>query len=98
MRTVVFSDVDGTLLDQDSYSWSAAKSAVEHLKQRNIPCVLVTSKTRAEVERLREQMGNNHPFIVENGGAAFVPRGYFPFQIPGSSRRDPYEVSEFGTN
>jgi mannosyl-3-phosphoglycerate phosphatase len=26
--------------------------------------------------------GNNHPFIVENGGAIVIPPGYFAFSIP----------------
>lgn len=27
---------------------------------------------------LRKAMGNSHPFIVENGAAVCIPRGYFP--------------------
>jgi mannosyl-3-phosphoglycerate phosphatase len=29
------------------------------------------------MEVLREELGIEHPFIVENGGAAYLPRGYF---------------------
>ncbi len=95
---VVFTDLDGTLLDSETYSWEAARPAIEQLRMCNIPWVIVTSKTRAEVEWWREQMGNCHPFIVENGGAAFVPVGYFSFQIPGAQQRDSYEVLEWGTS
>jgi mannosyl-3-phosphoglycerate phosphatase len=86
---VVFTDLDGTLLDEETYSWKAAEPALVLLRERGIPWVIVTSKTRAEVEVLRERMDNRHPFIVENGGAAFIPSGYFPFPAP--------EVLEFGT-
>jgi mannosyl-3-phosphoglycerate phosphatase len=56
----------------------------------------VTSKTRAEVELWRKQLGHRHPFIVENGAAAFVPRDYFPFEVPGAQHRDNYELLEWG--
>lgn len=94
---LVFTDLDGTLLEHESYSWEAARPAIERLRIRHVPWVMVTSKTRAEVEWWREQMGNSHPFIVENGAAIFVPAGYFPFEIPGAQQRDNYEVLEWGT-
>ncbi|HOT00787.1 MAG TPA: HAD-IIB family hydrolase [Acidobacteriota bacterium] len=70
---VVFTDLDGTLLDKQTYSWSAARSGLELLAGRSIPLVLVTSKTLAEVEPLRRDMQLNDPFIVENGAAVFLP-------------------------
>ncbi len=74
---VVFSDVDGTLLDHDSYSFEPARPAIEALARYGVPLVLVSSKTRAELVPLREKLGNHHPYIVENGAATFVPAGYF---------------------
>ncbi len=59
--------------------------------------MVVTSKTRAEVEFLRTQLGNNHPYIVENGGAAYIPRGYFPGSISTGELRDGHHVLEWGT-
>lgn len=70
---VVFTDLDGTLLDEQTYSWSAARSGLELLAGRGIPVVLVTSKTLAEVEPLRRGMQLDDPFIVENGAAVFLP-------------------------
>lgn len=93
---VVFTDLDGTLLDHETYSWEGARPALERLKSCDIPWVLVTSKTRAEVEFWRSQLGNQHPFVVENGAAAFVPRDYFPFPVTGASQRDGYYVLEWG--
>lgn len=94
---VVFTDLDGTLLDVETYSWQAARPALEQLKHRGIPCVLVTSKTRAEAQFWRGVLENNDPFIVENGAAALVPKGYFPFEIPGAIPRGDFEVLEWGT-
>ena len=96
MPPIVFTDLDGTLLDRDTYSFAAAMPALERLKQVGVPLILTTSKTRAEVEEWRRLLGNGHPFIVENGGAAFIPRGYFPVAIPGAISRDGYEIVEWG--
>jgi mannosyl-3-phosphoglycerate phosphatase len=93
---IIFTDLDGTLLDHETYSWEAARPAIERLNLRDLPWVMVTSKTRAEVEWWRKQMDNRHPFVVENGAAAFVPLDYFPFPVPGAARRDNYEVLESG--
>ena len=92
---VVFTDLDGTLLDSGNYSFNAALPALAHLKERSIPWIIVTSKTRAEVEYWRRVLNNNHPFIVENGGAAFVPANYFPSVVRGHSRNG-YMVMEWG--
>ncbi len=93
---VIFTDLDGTLLDHDTYSWEAARPALTLLWRRGVPLILCTSKTRAEVEVLRSALGNRDPFITENGGAAFIPQGYFPFPVPRARSRDSYDVLEFG--
>ncbi len=94
---VVFSDLDGTLLDHDSYSFDAARSALERLAGQGVPVILCSSKTRAEIERLRPQLGLHHPFISENGGALFIPDGYFPFALDASRRLPTCQAIEFGT-
>ncbi len=76
-RTVVFTDLDGTLLDARTYSFDAALPALGMLRERRIPVVICSSKTRAEIEHYRVKLHNGDPFISENGGAVFVPRGYF---------------------
>lgn len=76
-QLVVFSDMDGTLLDHDTYSWQAAAPALEQLKARDIPLIPVTSKTRAEVVDLRTELNNANPYIVENGAAIYLPNHYF---------------------
>jgi len=93
---VVFTDLDGTLLDRKDYRCDDAVPALELLRRRDVPLVFATSKTRAEVEYWRTRLKNPDPFIVENGGAVFVPRGYFPFPVPGARLSDGYEVVEFG--
>lgn len=72
---IVFTDLDGTLLDRETYSFAPALPAILALRRRGIPLVLVSSKTQAEMEALREEMGNGDPYIVENGGAIVFPDG-----------------------
>lgn len=95
-RYVIFTDLDGTLLDADSYSFTEALPALEALQARGIPLVLVSSKTRAEMEPLRRRLQHNGPFIVENGAAVFVPHGYFDFPLERIRVRSCYDVIELG--
>lgn len=74
MTLVVFSDLDGTLLDHDSYSWDAARPALDALKARAVPVVLATSKTAPEVAVLHAEMQlGAAPAIVENGAGLYRP-------------------------
>lgn len=93
----VFTDLDGTLLN-DRYEWEAAAPAIALLKRFRIPWILVSSKTRSEVEYWRLVLDNRHPFIVENGGGLFLPERYFPFPIAGTTRVNGYEALEWGTH
>jgi len=77
-KTIVITDLDGTLLD-DSYSFEAARAALALLREKSVPVVVCSSKTRPEIELYREKMGLEDPFIAENGGAVFIPEGYFGF-------------------
>ena len=81
-RLVIFTDLDGTLLDRDNYSFGAARPALLELRRRQVPLVFCTSKTRAEVAPLRRRLKNAHPFIVENGGGIVIPRSYFGQETP----------------
>ncbi|AJE45108.1 HAD-IIB family hydrolase [Celeribacter indicus] len=74
-RLIVFSDLDGTLLCHDSYSWMQALPALKLMKTLGLPLVLASSKTAAEIAPLRADMGFlDCPAIVENG-AGLLPAG-----------------------
>lgn len=72
-RIVVFTDLDSTLLDTNTYSWAAAWPALDALKRANGHLVLVSSKTLAEMGSLHEVLGFTDPYIVENGGGIILP-------------------------
>lgn len=95
-QLIVFTDLDGTLLDHHTYSWQVATPALKKLKARKVPLILCTSKTRAEVQPLTKKLGLNFPFVVENGGALYIPRNYFPFALPTARVHTGYQVLELG--
>ena len=70
---IIFTDLDGTLLDHSSYGWSSAEPAVNLCKKLSVPVIMVSSKTRAEIDVLRKELGFPFPFISENGGGIFFP-------------------------
>src|SRR4029079_3591646 len=93
---IVFTDLDGSLLDGTTYSYKAATPALTALRELGIPLVLVSSKTRAEMEPLRRRLAHSDPFIVENGVAVFIPHGLFDFPLERMRTRSPYQVIELG--
>ncbi|MDJ0878917.1 MAG: HAD-IIB family hydrolase [Halieaceae bacterium] len=70
---LVVTDLDGTLLDHDSYSFAPATDALDLLRRRQVPLVLCSSKTRPEMEVLQAALDINAPFICENGAAIYTP-------------------------
>ncbi len=91
---LVFTDLDGSLLDHHSYSYHDALPQLHALERAEIPLIPASSKTRSEIEQLREELGNSHPFVVENGAAVFIPRGYFDRQPAGTTERGAYWIHE----
>ena len=74
---LIFTDLDGSLLDHFDYSFAPAEPLLKQLEQQAIPVICTTSKTLPELLNLRKKLKNTHPFIVENGAAIYVPEGYF---------------------
>ena len=95
---LVFTDLDGTLLDHDSYSFEPALPALSELKEKCIPLIICSSKTRAEIEIIRQRLHNGHPFVSENGGAIFIPKGYFSHTFRYTREDSDYRIIEYGTS
>ena len=61
---MIVSDLDGTLLDHDSYSYRAATPALAEIRRRGIPLILASSKTRLEMQVLHRELSQpaaGHP-------------------------------------
>lgn len=96
-KLLIITDLDGTLLDRKTYSFELAAPALHLIRRKGIPLVFSSSKTRAEIEVYRKKLENGHPFISENGGAVFIPKGYFSFPFPYDRETEDYLILELGT-
>jgi mannosyl-3-phosphoglycerate phosphatase len=68
MKYIVVTDLDGTLLDHQTYEFAPAQKAIAQLQQQQIPIILNSSKTQAEILAIRSKLNNQEPFVCENGG------------------------------
>lgn len=92
---LIFTDLDGTLLDHNTYSFQPAVEMLAKLKQSNIHVIPNTSKTYAELIFFRQQTKLDTPFIVENGAAVFIPIGFFAEQPPETEVFERFWVKSF---
>ena len=96
-KIIVFTDLDGTLLDHSTYSFYEAEEALELLREEGVPLILCSSKSRDEIKVYRKKLSNNEPFISENGGAIFIPEGYGGLKCEFDKIDDGYLVIEIGS-
>lgn len=74
MRDILFTDLDGTLLDHHTYLPGPALPALRRLQQAGVLILPATAKTLAEVRVLSGELDLDGGAVVENG-AAFVLDG-----------------------
>lgn len=92
----VFSDLDGTLLDHDTYGYEPARPALDLISSKKIPLILCSSKTRAEMTGIRQQLKLEDPFIVENGGAVYIPLKTFLLKDMPFREQGEFQIIELG--
>lgn len=95
LKLLIFTDLDGSLLDHHHYRHDEAESTLVELSKRDIPVIPVSSKTRSEIERLQQTLHNPHPFICENGALICIPVGYFAEQPADTIRAGAYWLKSF---
>lgn len=93
---VVFAGLSGTLLSREDHDWSPARQALAVLARDEIPLVIASSETRAEIEAWRSRLENHDPFISESGGALYVPPGTTPRPMPLAGLAGAYHCVRFG--
>lgn len=94
-QTIIFSDLDGTLLDHFSYLSTPAQHTLKQLRNAKIPVILNTSKTLAELEHIRTELALEGPFIIENGAAIYIPIDTFKVQPEDTKIVGDYWVKSF---
>ena len=72
------------------------QEALQKISSAQIPLIICTSKTRAEIEVWRKKLNNDAPFISENGGAIFFPREKWTFDKDKIIDKDEYKIIELG--
>ncbi|MBY5968441.1 HAD-IIB family hydrolase [Halomonas denitrificans] len=74
---LLFTDLDGSLLDHHDYDWAPAQPWLETLRKAGVGVIPVTSKTRSELLGLRQALGlADQPFIAENGAVIALPESW----------------------
>ncbi len=90
-KLIIFTDLDGTLLNLNNYKFDKAVQALEMVRKNRVPLIFCSAKTIAEQIYYRNIFSLNHPFIVENGGAVCIEKNYFSFEYE-------YSTTEHGFN
>lgn len=94
-RLLIYTDLDGTLLDHHTYRHDEADQTLNKIETAQIPLILASSKTQSELLFYREVLHNQHPFIAENGAAVFIPVGYFAEQPANTRTENGFWIREF---
>ncbi len=67
MKRIVFSDVDGTLLNSEHKITPLTRQAMEALRRRDIPFVIVSARSPSGIYPILEEYGFNCPIISYSG-------------------------------
>lgn len=73
MSLLVFTDLDGSLMEHETYSIKPAEEALKILASRSVPLVMNSSKTAREIEAIQKATGMPGAYICENGAALRLP-------------------------
>lgn len=73
-KFIIFTDLDGTLLDHHTYSFKPAEEAISLIRKMEIPLIFASSKTRSEILNYQCILEmEQYPLICENGSAVISP-------------------------
>lgn len=77
---IIFTDLDGTLLNHHSYDYQIVLPILDRLKSLDIAVILNSSKTLSELDEWQEKLELNTPTIAENGGVMRISNHQEPFK------------------
>jgi mannosyl-3-phosphoglycerate phosphatase len=77
-KLIVFTDLDGTLLNHDDYDYRDALPAIRRLQSMSVPVIFTSSKTLDELQQLADEIDIHDPIIHETGCGISWPDNYFP--------------------
>ena len=68
-QILIFTDLDGSLLNHNNFEFKEIKNFILNCIKNGIKIIPNTSKTKSEIQIFLDQLGQNLPFVVENGAA-----------------------------
>ena len=75
---LIFSDLDGTFLNHQNYSYGKNHLIIEKLKKNNHHIIFNSSKTYSEIKLILKQLKlTMMPFSCENGATLYFPKKIF---------------------
>ena len=72
-RYLIFTDLDGCLLDPYSYKMGKAEALAKQLLSQGHKVIPCSSKTHDEVMQIQYELSSYEPFVIENGAAIYTP-------------------------
>ena len=91
----LFSALEDVLINSHTFKWDSAREILNQAYLEQIPWMVWSHWTVQEVIYFRGQLGLVDPFIAENGGALYIPFGYFDFEV-NTVQREGHEIIENG--
>ena len=70
-KIVIFTDLDGTLLHNETFKFENIRQYIQNLLSKNISIIPNSSKTKAEILNFCHELKAELPFIAENGAAIY---------------------------
>ena len=70
-KIVIFTDLDGTLLHNETFEFINIRQYIKNLLSKNISIIPNSSKTKTEILNFCKELEEELPFIVENGAAIY---------------------------
>jgi mannosyl-3-phosphoglycerate phosphatase len=95
---VILTDVDGVLCHPETRSLADARTALAVVEARNVPVVLCSERSAAELIWLQRALDIREPFICESGAAIYIPRDYYVELTGAEENGTDWEVIEFGSS
>lgn len=96
IKEAIFTGMDGALLHPLTQSYAPALDSIRLLQRSRIPIIFCSHRTREEQTLLQEELAIGDPFIVEDGGAIFIPKEYFRFPFAYDKLVSNFFVIELG--
>lgn len=81
---IIFSDIDGTLLDNRHQIPAKTREKILELEQRGIPFILLSARMPSGVRVIQDALGNRSPIVCYSGGLILDENGkqLFSCQMP----------------